>query len=182
MIGAATRAQFEALLLAALQENLPAPWRDHGLAQPLPNLAQVRDLRVVMLSIATFRCRLHVLIHHGVHPGLQKVFAPAEGDEPAAPVPVIDRLAEYGNLVCGAINRELGLNWHYAGMSTPSHLTGDVLEHAALLRDQHQLHALVSVDGQRLLGASLLIGSHAPFEFQRREDLAAPAAGELEFF
>ena len=182
MISPATRAHFEALLLASLQEGLPADWRPRAQALPLPALAPVRDLRVVMLSIATFRCRLHVLIHHGLQPGLQTVFAPVADEAPQAQVPLADRLAEYGNLVCGAINRELGCSWHYAGMSTPSHLTGEVLDHTALLRDQHQLHALVSVDGQRLLGASLFIGSHAPFEFQRSEDLAAPAAGELEFF
>jgi hypothetical protein len=182
MISPATRAQFEQLLLSALQEGLPAPWRGLALLQPLPALAQVRDTQAVMLSIATFRCRLHVLVHHGLQPRLHRVFGPAQGEETGEAVPLTDRLAEYGNLVCGAINRELGRSWHYAGMSTPSHLTGQVLDHLDLLRDQHQIHAEVSVEGERLLGASLLIGSHAPFDFQCIDAPAGQTAGELEFF
>ena len=56
------------------------------------NIRKVEFSVLVMLSIATYRCRMHVLIHHGLQPGLQTVFAPAADEAPRAQVPLADRL------------------------------------------------------------------------------------------
>lgn len=181
MISQTTRHHFEAVLLDAVRSSLPTGWEDRATLKLVSSLADVRSTHAVMLSIATYRCRLHFLLHHGQGAGLAALLGHTVDGE-GRPIPLRDVLAEFGNLACGAINRELGRSWHYAGMSTPSHLTGHALDNIVLLQDQHQIHLSVMQDQTPLLGVSLLIGAKAPFEFDRTLDTTEQAAGELEFF
>lgn len=181
MISTTTRHHFEQVLLDALRSSLPTGWDERAHMQLASSLSEVRSTHAVMLSIATYRCRLHFLLHHAQDAGVSALLGHTPGRD-AHSTPLRDVLAEFGNLACGAINRELGRSWHYAGMSTPSHLTGHALDNIVLLHDQHQIHVSVTQDNALLLGVSLLIGAKAPFEFDRIPDNTEQAAGELEFF
>jgi hypothetical protein len=153
---------------------------------PVPGLEQVGERQAVMLSVAACRFRLMLFLHFDADAATRALLARLKGLAEPAPSDqwFLDALSEYGNLSCGALNRELGRAHACLGMSTPHVVERDSLLHLGLLRPGYLRHYRLELAGGHRFHVTLCVCEQGVLDFEPPPPQEAPAqaAGELELF
>lgn len=180
------RQSFENVASEALRQGLCAEGDSVQIA-PIGELPKrMAEKKVVLLSIATqtFRLMLGLLVRFDADSKahfarLNRVEAPEAWPEQAFQ----DAVAECGNIIVGAMNRELGRHFPNVGMSTPNVLDRDALVYLDALAPGHT--RWLKIDGLALpFYAVLFVAPSAALDFHAELERAPDEvdAGELEMF
>jgi CheY-specific phosphatase CheX len=147
--------------------------------------ANATEQSVAMLTVSSYGFRILMLLHFNddaatrVHFGaLSGAVGGASADER-----FVDIVKERGNLLCGALNRELAHFFPHIGMSTPCVLDRNAARHIDAVKPVwvHCYRAELSAAVALHLTLALCASTDLDFPFERRA-LVEPAAGELEMF
>lgn len=133
------------------------------------------DETLVVLTVSSYRFRLLTFFHLRGDPALVDYYT--RGDGPRKFADVFD---EFGNLCCGAMNRELGRVFGHTGMSTPYRLDGECLGFLKDLRATWVAPQRITINGTLALDATLCLCAYAPIDFRADPDEVVEATGELE--
>jgi hypothetical protein len=153
----------------------------------LDTVATLDDLRathVVMLSVASYRFRLMLLIYFShdeatrAHFARSKKIAPTELTAQA----LEDAICEASNMCCGAFNRALGQVFPHLGMSTPNIVDRRCANHLHLMGFGHLQHFRLQLSSGVPFHASLCVSEYDTLDFEAQHLAPAQATGELEFF
>lgn len=117
-----------------------------------------------MLTVASFHFRLLTLFDLGGSDAVADYYARGDGGRDAAVA-----FGEYGNLCCGAMNRELGRYFAHTGMSTP-YRPRPLPDFIDQLKAQHVAARRVTINGTLTLGARLCWCAYAPIDFAADAD------------
>jgi hypothetical protein len=177
---------FEAVAREALRQGL-CPEGESVSIEPVQTLPKkMAEKKVVLLSIATqtFRLVLGLLVRFDAE--TKAHFARlnrVEDLDDWAEQAFQDAVAECGNIIVGAMNRELGRYFPNVGMSTPNVLDRDALAYLDALSPGHT--RWLRVDGLPLsFHAVLFVTPSAAVDFHAELERPADAvdSGELEMF
>jgi hypothetical protein len=171
MISPHAQEGFDLLLIRSLKASLPSAL-EHSEIGVTSDVAGLVEQEAVVLTVSSYLFRLMVMIHF-------KHEAGTEGHDKQV---FLDAIAEYGNLFCGILNRELGNYFPHIGMSTPNFLDGHCLSYIQMLNCSHIQHFAVDVDGSPLFHVSLCVSAYDDLDFEVAEDEASASTGELELF
>jgi hypothetical protein len=150
----------------------------------VPALSELRATHVVMLSVASYRFRLMLLIYFShddatrAHFARSKQIAPSELTAQA----LDDAICEASNLCCGAFNRALGQVFPHLGMSTPNIVDRRCANHLQLMGFGHLQHFRLELGSGLQFHASLCVSEDDTLDFEAQHLAPAQATGELEFF
>lgn len=176
----------DTMMLRALRAGLA------GAQDVVDDVAVVTDVdgipesRAVMLSIAAIACRIVAIVYFEPDEYTQAHFArlhrvDADAMSESA---LLDALAESGNVICGALNRDLGPVLTHVGMSTPRFVDRDSARHLGLLPHAHVRHYTALLNQQSRFHASLCVCPYEPLDFEPPvvAEVVEETAGELELF
>ncbi len=183
MISPHAQEGFDLLLIRSLKASLPSALA-HSEIGITSDVAELVEQEAVVLTVSSYLFRLMVMIHFkqdaptmGYMAGMHEA-----GTEAHDKQAFLDAIAEYGNLFCGILNRELGSYFPHIGMSTPNFLDGHCLSYIQMLNCSHIQHFAVDVDGSPLFHVSLCVSAYDDLDFEVAEDEASASTGELELF
>lgn len=140
-----------------------------------------------MLTISSQTFRVVVVLHFTRNEELMTYAASKVGNTGNKSLEAdkfYDYLGEVGNAFCGAIKRELGKTVATLGMSTPNRLSHDCMKFLEVAQDLES-HACASLNGSRLLGASLFLYADEDLSYSVKRSVSDEedvGSGELEFF
>lgn len=184
MITERARTSFDRLMAAALESGMP-DGRGSARVAPVASLAQIRENKIVVLTVSSYLFRLIAILYFQPDAATRAYFGRgADADVPAAGDDDFrDRVAECGNVCCGALNRALGAFFPHVGMSTPNILDKDCMRYAELLDCSLTRHYEVALEGGPTMYATMCVADYGLVDFH--VDPTAEAAvdtGELEMF
>jgi len=184
MITERAKASFDRLLLSSLRSGMPVGGASVSV-EPVATLDKIKDKKIVILTVSTYLFRAMAILYFKPDAATRAYFnrnaqegAPALGDEE-----FYDRVSECGNVVCGALNRDLGPFFPHVGMSTPNIIDKDCMQYVDLLGCSFVKHYRVVLAGELALHASLCVTDYGLVDFH--VDPAAEVevdTGELEMF
>ena len=182
MITERAKASFDRLLVASLRSGMGGAGVRVG---SVASLERIRENRIVILTVSSYLFRLMAVLYFKPDAATRAWFgrgaeegAPALGDDE-----FLDRVAERGNVVVGALNRELGAFFPHVGMSTPHIIDRDCMRYAELLACSLTRHYEIVLEGGPTLFATMCVADYGLVDFH--VDATAEAAvdtGELELF
>ncbi len=182
MITERAKASFERLLLSSLKNGMPVAGASVDVSA-FDSLALIGEKKIVVLTVSSYLFRLMAILYFKPDAATRAYFnrnaadgAPALSDDEFH-----DRVAECGNVCCGALNRELGAHFPHVGMSTPNIIDRDCMKYVDLLGCDLVKHYRVVLDGELTLYASLCVASYGMVDFHVDSAAAAEVdTGELE--
>ena len=184
MITERAKASFDRLLVASLKNGMPGGGASVRVAA-IPSLDRIRENRIVILTVSSYLFRLMAILYFKPDATTRAWFnrnapegAPALSDEEFH-----DRVAECGNVCCGALNRELAAFFPHVGMSTPNIIDRDCMHYADLLACSLTRHYEIALEGGPTMFATMCVADYGLVDFH--VDATAEAAvdtGELELF
>ena len=146
-------------------------------ARPDGAVSAAPDEPIVVLTVASYRFRLLTLFHLRRDPALADYYTRGDGARELA-----DVFSEFGNLCCGAMNRELGGFFGHTGMSTPYRLEGGCLAFLEDLGAAWIAPQRITINGVLSFDVTLCLCAYAPIDFCVDPDAAPETTGELELF
>jgi len=176
MIGERAKESLERVFSGAARTRLTVGDGDACEIAGLPAGASPPQRRVVVLTIASMRFRLLLLLHFDDDAATRDYYA-ADAARPLA-----DAFMEVANLCCGAMNQQLVEHFPDLGMSTPYALGSECVAYLAALKPAWSASYGVTIDGAVRIGATLCLCTSAPLDFVAGEIATADAGGELELF
>ena len=184
MITERARASFDRLLVSAIASGLPAG----GGAVRVDKVATLQGIkaqRVVVLTVASYLFRALAVLYFKPDAATRAYFGGAggEGAPEASEAEFNDRVAECGNVVCGAFNRELGAHFPHVGMSTPNIIDRDCMRYVDLLGCNLTKHYKIVLAGELTLYATLCVADYGLVDFHVDPAVEVEVdTGELEMF
>ncbi len=150
----------------------------------LANPKEIRETKVVMLTVASFLFRLSVLIYFSSDDATQEHFARINNIEPSEmnDQAFLDAIRECGNICCGTLNRELARVCPHVAMSTPNIIERECVNHLESLNGGHLQHFRATIDGSKQFHVTLCVRDYADIDFDWTVIEETTAAGEMEFF
>ena len=184
MITERAKASFDRLLVASLKSGMSAGGVNVRVGA-VPSLERIRENKIVILTVSSYLFRLMAILHFKPDAATRAWFArDVEEGAPALPDDEFyDRVAECGNVVCGAFNRDLGPFFPHVGMSTPNIIDKDCMQYVDLLGCSLTKHYKIVLDGELTMYATLCVADYGSVDFH--VDPAVEVAvdtGELEMF
>lgn len=139
---------------------------------------------VVMLTVASSTFSLVLFLHYDTDLLSRQRLALSHGLDPNAMTEQAyeDALAESGNLLCGALNRELGRVFPLVAMSTPNRLSANSVKHVSLLRSSHVKHLRMRLDSGSACDVTYCVCAYSDVDFTPAAIEEDVGSGELEFF
>lgn len=179
MIAAHTCDGIDRLFHASARECLTVRAEDIIEVTAFPTGADPRDgpHQLVFLTISSYRFRLLTLFGIQDTPALRNHFL---RDKPSGDLASV--FGEYGNLCCGAMNRELGKHFPHLGMSTPAVLDARSLHYIEALKPHHVSHHRISINQSAELQATVCVCAYDALDFRVDLTSAGASAGALELF
>ncbi len=184
MIGARAKASFDRLMVSSLKTGMPVAGASVEVS-PYETPERIGAQKIVVLTVSSYLFRLMAILYFRRDADTRAYFnrtagegTPALGDDEFH-----DRVAECGNVFCGALNRELGAHFPHVGMSTPNIIDKDCMQYVDLLRCSLVKHYRIVLAGELTMYASLCVADYGTVDFH--VDPAAVAdvdTGELELF
>ena len=184
MITDRAKASFDRLLVASLKSGMSAGGVNVRVGA-VPSLERIRENKIVILTVSSYLFRLMAILHFKPDAATRAWFArDVEEGAPALPDDEFyDRVAECGNVCCGALNRELGAFFPHVGMSTPNIIDKDCMRYADLLACSLTKHYEIVLEGGPTLFATLCVADYGLVDFHvDPSSEAAVDTGELELF
>ena len=184
MITERAKASFDRLLVSSLRSGMAVGGAGVRVGA-VASLDQIREKKIVVLTVASYLFRAMVILYFKPDAATRAWFdrAAEEGAPALSDEAFLDRVAECGNVCCGAFNRELGVFFPHVGMSTPDVLDKDCMRYADLLACSLTRHYEIALEGGPTMFATLCVADYGPVDFH--VDATAEAAidtGELELF
>lgn len=184
MISNSARQGFDQLLHQGLLSALSSP--DDGVTNlaPVASMDDITESLAVMLSVSSYRFRLIVWVHFEPDTSTREHFARLHGVtlEQMSGQAFTDVVVEYGNMVCGAVNRQLGQIFPGVAMSTPHVLDRNSLAHLQSLQHSHLSHARLTLNGNARFHGSLSVLAYDTLDFEAPVVEQTEVSGEIEFF
>lgn len=184
MISERAKSSMDRWVLDALQSSMAEPHDAVHSASVVPALDNLRATKVVMLSVASYRFRLMLLVYFSpddatrAHFARRKQIPPAELNDQG----LEDAICEASNMCCGAFNRALGQVYPHLGMSTPNIVDRRCAAHLKLMGFGHLQHFCLQLASGLQFYASLCVSEYDTLDFEVPHLAPAAATGELEFF
>lgn len=184
MISIQAREGFNHLLTQAIKSSLVSSPEDACEVDVVADLAGVKASKIVMLTVSSYLFRLLVLIHFTPDEGtreriaaINKVHAPDMSEQFFH-----DAIAEFGNMCCGILNRDLGRFFPHIGMSTPNVIDRNCSSYLHVLGCGHVQHFKATVNHGAPLHFSLCVSDYADLDFAVDANEENANTGELELF
>jgi hypothetical protein len=184
MISVRAKHSLDRWLKDSLQAALTHPDDTVVSLDTVPTLSDLRATHVVMLSVASYRFRLMLLIYFSHDDTTRAHFARGKNVAPSdlTAQALEDSLCEASNMCCGAFNRALGQVFPHLGMSTPNIVDRRCANHLHLMGFGHLQHFRLQLTSGMQFHASLCVSEYDTLDFEALALSPAPATGELEFF
>ncbi len=177
MISPQARQGIEHIFIKSARAKLLRDTGDRCEILPVQDDSDFVAHHIVVLTISSFRFRLTAIFHIDDNAPNRDYFVGDGADRSFTEV-----FAEFGNLCCGGINRELLPHFPDLGMSTPNALSGHCAGHLAALRAKQRWRYAISINQAVRLNATLCMTNYGPLDFVVDTRLPEEAAGELELF
>ncbi|MBV8465010.1 MAG: hypothetical protein JO218_03600 [Burkholderiales bacterium] len=173
----------------AIQDNAKGG-DDHCIVARSPERDEVDEAKnrhLIVLNIASYTFRFVALFDFAKDVATREHLArvlrsPEAAQEGQA---ATDAYAEFVNLICGAVNRELCNVFRHGGMSTPSVLDSQCMRYVATLKPAETLSFDVVInEAMRFrLVVCICVSKGTTLEFQvDRSQVVEEVTGELELF
>jgi hypothetical protein len=184
MISASAREAFEFFAKQAIKGALPASADDRCEVTVIEDVSQVQGKQLVMLTVSSYLFRAMTLLHYTLDDKLKQHLA-AISRKPVDELSdseCLDVLGEVGNILCGALNRDLAHHIPYLGMSTPNFLDNHCLDFIDALGASFVRHFEIDLNGSLKLYATLAVSEFADIDFRADTTVVEENHGELEMF
>ena len=184
MITERGKASFGHLLVSSLKSGMPVGGASVAV-DPIANLDKIKEKNIVILTVSSYLFRAMVILYFKPDAATRAYFNrnAAEGAPELADEEFYDRVAECGNICCGALNRGLVEHFPHVGMSTPNFIDRDCMHYTDMLACGLENHYTITLDGSLKMYASLCVADYGKVDFH--VDPAAQedqSVGELEMF
>jgi len=184
MITDRAKAGFDRLLVASLKSGMPVGGARVDV-ESVKELGKVKEKKIVILTVSSYLFRAIAILYFRPDAATRAYFnrSAEEGAPALTDDEFYDRVAECGNVVCGAFNRDLGPFFPHVGMSTPNIIDKDCMQYVDLLGCSLTRHYRIVLAGELTLYATLCVADYGLVDFH--VDPAVEAAvdtGELEMF
>jgi CheY-specific phosphatase CheX len=182
MISEQAKSAFDFFVDKALRTNLLGSMADAGQIERLAMASQIKSRRMVILTISGYAFRAMLFMHYTPDAPTRAHIAELKQQPELDEAGFTDAIMEFGNLACGAINRELGEIYPHLGMSTPSVLEHGSLEYVNALGAGHVSHWRIGTPSGAQLYASLAVCEDEDIDFRVDQSQVEDTSGELEMF
>ena len=184
MISNNARDGFDYMFMQGIKGGLVASPEDNFEINVLPDLSEVRETKLVMLTVSSYLFRLMILIYFTPDQATKEHFARVNKSsvEDMSKQDFDDAISECGNISCGILNRELAQFFPNIGMSTPNILDKDCSSYLDILNSGHMQHLRVDINGAIHFHASLCVCAYADLDFKVEMNEEETNTGELELF
>jgi hypothetical protein len=141
---------------------------------------------VVMFTVSSYMFRVLFFMHFGKNLNTRSYFATLANasDDEMVGERFLDTVVEYGNLFCGALNRDLAHFFPHLGMSTPCILTRSSVDHIAEVHPaftrRYRVETTSAVDLHFTLAVCPFVDLDFAFEPSAVQE--EEVSGELEMF
>lgn len=184
MITERGKASFDILLVSSLKTSMPIGGASVGV-EPIATLDKIKEKKIVILTVSSYLFRAMVILYFKPDAATRAYFNrnAAEDAPELTDDEFYDRVAECGNVCCGALNRGLGEHFPHLGMSTPNIIDRACMHYTELLTCGLEKHYMITLDDSLTMYASLCVADYGKVDFHVdpiiEEDLSV---GELEMF
>ena len=177
MITPQGKKSIEQIFQKAARQNLGRSPEDKIHVQLLSDSSPVfKEKKVILFTISSFIFRLLTIFHIDETSAIKAYYLANNADRP-----LLDVLYEYGNLCCGAMNRDLVSHFGHLGMSTPYLLERDSIVFLNGLKPGHTARFELRLPDDIVIHATVSMCENAPIDF-KFDDVEEESTGELEFF
>ncbi len=175
---------FDRLLVQAIKSSLAMQAEDICDVAALAGLPEVANTKIVMLTVSSYLFRAIVLINFAPDRRTKEYFARAANSKTLdmSDQSFYDAVAEFGNMCCGILNRELAQFFPHIGMSTPNLIDTNCSAYLDRLGCAHIRHFKVDLNDTCLFRVSLCVCAYANLDFSIKEHEEATSTGDLELF
>ena len=180
MLSNQAKAGFDSLLAKSLRAGLSS--RSINEIEPIDTIPESEQHQALVLTISSYVFRLMVMIHFIADDRTREYMASTQGAAETDTQAFLDAMAEFGNLSCGILNRELGHYFPHLGMSTANYVEGRCMHYLAMLGSNHVQHFAVKIGGEALFHASLCVKTYEAVHFEVNAHEECADTGELELF
>jgi hypothetical protein len=175
------RKGLDCFVMRAAQATLAAEPSDCLIA-PIESDTQGTD--VVMLTISSYTFRMLLFLHfegtHATRMHFAKLCRKAKDEMTDAQFH--DVMMERGNLLCGAINRDLAVYFPYIGMSTASVLGQQATAHLGAVQAKYARQYRAEVSPTVVLHITLALCIYDDLDFPFETHAETKVVSELEIF
>ena len=184
MISEQAKAGFEYLLKEAIKDNLIASPDDSCEIDAIADVKSITGNEMVVLTISSYLFRLITFFYFSKNKETKGHFARKVGAQAKdlGESQFYDTVSEFGNIYCGALNRDLNKYFPHVGMSTPNILEKHCVAYMGALGGGFVRHFKISVNGSVDFHASLCVCDHADLNFVVDTKVVDDSTGELELF
>jgi hypothetical protein len=184
MITERAKASFDRLLVSSLKSGMPVGGAS-VYVESVKELDGIKEKKIVILTVSSYLFRAMAILYFKPDAATRAYFnrnaeegAPALSDEE-----FYDRVSECGNVVVGALNRDLGASFPHVGMSTPNIIDRDCMRYVDLLGCNLTKHYKIVLAGELTLYASLCVADYGLVDFHVDPAVEVEVdTGELEMF
>ena len=132
---------------------------------------------LVVITTTSFAFRLLTMFHVDDTEANRAYFVPT-----GSTLTLQEGFAEFANLCCGALNRELSPLYPHLAMSIPCTLRAQCIEHLPQLKPEYTSHFTVTIDDSVKVGVTLCMCCSAAVEIPVQLNTVQQTSGELEMF
>lgn len=184
MISNNARDGFDHMFTQGIKGGLAASSEDSCEITFLPDLSEVEETKLVILTVSSYLFRLMVLIYFTPDEATKEHFArinKMQASDMSEQV-FYDAISECGNICCGILNRELAHFFPNIGMSTPNILDKNCSSYLKMLNCGHIQHLRIDINNTVHFHASLCVCDYANLDFKVEITEEEASTGELELF
>lgn len=184
MISTRAKSGFDHMVMQGIKSSLVGPTDTLTSISTSPDLPDIQESKVVILTVASYLFRLMILIYFTPDEATQAHFA---GINKVAPEEMTDQaftdaISECGNMCCGTFNRELGRVFPYIGMSTPNIVDSQCAAHLGLLEHGYLQHFTIDLNADTRFHVTLCVCEYEDLDFEVDIQREPESTGALEFF
>ena len=145
---------------------------------------EIQGSKTLMLTISSYLFRLVISMNYIQGERTNNYFASLNkmAAEEMCEQALCDAMAEYGNMCCGILNRELNSVFPHTGMSTPNFIDANSMGYMKELGCGHIQHFKVESDTGYQFYASLGVCDFGDLDFVVDMTESSADTGELELF
>ncbi len=175
---------FDRLLVQAIKSSLVVQVEDVCEVVALADLLEEANTKIVMLTVSSYLFRAMVLINFTPDRHTKEYIARAANSKTSdmSDQSFYDAVAEFGNMCCGILNRELAQIFPHIGMSTPNIIETNCLAYLNRLSCAHIRHFKIELNGTCLFRVSLCVCTYADLDFSVKDHEEVTSTGDLELF
>ena len=188
MITERAKSGFDTLLQSALKSGLSSAGGPCRIERVEALGAKIKQKKIVVLTVSSYLFRLLAILYFKDDAATRAFFANKGGGDGQTVTldaqEFLDRVGECGNMICGALNRDLGRHFPHVGMSTPNVIDRDCMRYVDLLGCGLLRHYRIDLPDGLEMCASLCVSDYGTVDFHQEavEEAEDQTVGELEMF